>query len=208
LNGMDLPSLSKIGRFSIFLSVAWVGRSLFVFTSPSNSTVLSMASRFSSECLEGIVSFASFAFVFTAIFSCGTASRAEAEGGPEEMAMIAVAQCSYRPGSRSSDSCKAAFPMLVSTRSVRLSLSRMLSCPAVQYPNNVIGFEVKITWANRLHARQRRYKERLAGSVPWCPGAHTRRVSAPYSCFRMAVPVTGCRSDQRFLVSGVVQQRQ
>lgn len=111
LKGMDLPSLSKIGRFSIFLSVAWVGRSLFVSTSPSNSTVLSMASRFSSECLEGIVSFASFAsfaFVFTAMFSCGTASRAEAEGGPEEMAMIAVAQCSYRPGSRSSDSCKVA----------------------------------------------------------------------------------------------------
>jgi hypothetical protein len=65
-----------------------------VFTSPSNSTVLSMSSRFvaetgSSDCLEGssVVSFVSmFGLDRGDAFSCVTASRAE--GGSEEMAMI------------------------------------------------------------------------------------------------------------------------
>ena len=46
LNGIDLPSWSRIGKLPIFFSVSCEGISLFVFTSPSNSAVLSMLSDF------------------------------------------------------------------------------------------------------------------------------------------------------------------
>jgi hypothetical protein len=96
LNGSDFPSLSNIGRFSIFFSVAWVGRSLFVFTSPSNSIVLSMLSRFSSECLCGDVSFVSMCGFDGVLFSCDMSALAD--GGSDEMDMLA-SHTSVRLGS-------------------------------------------------------------------------------------------------------------
>lgn len=80
-----------MGRFSIFLRAAWVGRSLFVLTSPSNSTVLSMSSRFfadSSECFGGDVSFESMCGLDGVSFSWVTASLAVVEGGSDEMAIL------------------------------------------------------------------------------------------------------------------------
>jgi hypothetical protein len=76
-----------MGRFSIFFSVAWVGKSLFVFTSPSNSIVLSMLSRFSSEWMCGDVAFVLMGGFDGMLFSCDVSALAD--GGSCEMDMLA-----------------------------------------------------------------------------------------------------------------------
>lgn len=68
--------------------MAWVGRSLFVFTSPSNSIVLSMLSRCSSECLCDHVSLVSICGFDGMLFSCDDSGRAD--GGSVAMDMLAL----------------------------------------------------------------------------------------------------------------------
>jgi hypothetical protein len=58
-----------------------------VFTSPSNSIVLSMLSRFSSECVCGDVSFVSMGGFDGMVFSCDVSALAD--GGSGEMDMLA-----------------------------------------------------------------------------------------------------------------------
>ena len=58
-----------------------------MFTSPSNSIVLSMLSRFSSECVCGDVSFVSICGFDGMLFSCDVSALAD--GGSGEMDMLA-----------------------------------------------------------------------------------------------------------------------
>lgn len=68
-----------------------------MLTSPSNSIVLSIASRCSSECLEGIVSFVLMCgFEVVVGFSCATTASLAAslaDGGSDEMDMLNRSEC-------------------------------------------------------------------------------------------------------------------